>query len=330
MKKIFLLSVIIILILFASCAPGTPPAPTPTPSEGEGEEEPTGERVVLVELYNAEGCKASKAVNPIIEQVASEYGTNKVILVELAGWGTNSIPEGRERFSWYVTGTKHTPFIAFNGLSDTISGSGGGGGGGGGGSNNHAPKIITKPLTVAVIGREYSYTVNATDADGDTLTYSLNASPEDMEIDENTGEINWTPKTGQDEDYDVTVEVSDGKLKATQQFTIRVYKEEDFHVSDVQAIAITSRSTDTSAIERKIEYLISEKIVKDSYFIIKPLIIEKGNTDTLHFIILTWPDNFPDATGYRIYKIIDSEYTLIGEKPDYFNGWVYYQDNAIP
>lgn len=139
MKKIFLLLLIITLTLclFISCAPTTP-------SEGEGEGEPedsspgsTTNRVVLVELFNAVGCGASKAINPIMEELAQEYGTDQVILVEEAGWGKYSTPETMERFSWYVTGTKHTPFIAINGLNETLASVGavGGGGGGGGGSS---------------------------------------------------------------------------------------------------------------------------------------------------------------------------------------------------
>lgn len=313
MKKIFLSSVIIILILFASCAPGTHPiTPPPTLSEGEGEEEPAGERVVLVELYNADGCKASALINPIMEKVASDYGTNKVILVELAGWGIESIQEGRDRFGWYVTGTKHTPFIAINGHSDTFNeglSGGGGGGGGGGGSVNRAPKIDSKPLTVAVVDREYSYTVNATDADNDTLTYSLSVYPDGMVIDEETDEITWTPGSDQKGDHGVTVEVSDGKLKVTQQFTIRVYKEEGFHVSDVQAIAITNLP-DVSypkTSEQKFLNLTSKEIIIGKHTLNKLKPVKKDTPpETEYSILLIWPDKFPDATGYRIYKKVNS------------------------
>jgi hypothetical protein len=57
MKKMCLLLIIIILSLplFNGCAPTTPSVPTPSEGEGEGEGEPTGDRVVLVELFNAEG-----------------------------------------------------------------------------------------------------------------------------------------------------------------------------------------------------------------------------------------------------------------------------------
>jgi len=225
MKKIFLLIFIIILSisLFISCAPTTPPAPTPSEGEGEGEEEPTGDRVVLVELFNKEGCPASIAINPIMEELAQEYGTGQVILVEEAGWGKYSTTETMERFDWYVPGTKHTPFIAFNGLSDTFS-EGVVGGGGGGGTPpppiNHAPTITSTPITTTTLGVEYTYDVDATDPDGDILTFSLITKPTDMTIDPSTGLIRWIPTLR--DTYPVVVEVSDGSLTDTQSFTISV------------------------------------------------------------------------------------------------------------
>jgi hypothetical protein len=221
MKKIFLLLIIIILSLslFNGCSPTTPPAPTP--SEGEGEGEPTGDRVVLVELFNTDGCSASTLINPIMEDLAQQYGTDQVILLEEAGWGKYSTPETMERFDWYVPGTKHTPFIAFNGLSETFSeGVVGGGGGGTPPPPNHAPTIISTPITTTTLGVEYTYDVNATDPDGDTLTYSLTTKPVDMTINSTTGLISWYPTLRGD--YSVVIEVSDGSLTDTQSFTLSV------------------------------------------------------------------------------------------------------------
>ena len=106
MKKLFLLLLIIILVICLStgCSPASPPAPTP--AEGEGEAEPTGDRVVLMELFNADGCSASALINPIAEDLAQQYGTGQVILLEEPGWGKFSTTETMERFDWYVPGTK--------------------------------------------------------------------------------------------------------------------------------------------------------------------------------------------------------------------------------
>ena len=87
MKKILLILLIIGLItgLFVGCIPSVPS----TLSEGEGEEEeiePTTFRVVLVELFNTQGCPACIQMNPIVEEVAQEYDKSQVILIEEATW----------------------------------------------------------------------------------------------------------------------------------------------------------------------------------------------------------------------------------------------------
>jgi hypothetical protein len=87
-------------------------------------------------------------------------------------------------------------------------------------TTNQAPNITSTPITTATVGAAYTYNVNATDPDGDTLTYSLTTEPTGMTISSTTGLINWTPtSTG---DYNVTVRVSDGELFDTQSFTVTV------------------------------------------------------------------------------------------------------------
>ena len=58
---------------------------------------------------------------------------------------------------------------------------------------NHLPEITSTPATTAKVGREYRYDVEATDADGDALVYSLRFAPASMSIDPASGLIRWTP-----------------------------------------------------------------------------------------------------------------------------------------
>lgn len=325
--SLLLIPLFILSLLFVSCQ-GIGPAPTPSPSsEGEGEETPeenTG-RVVLVELFNAEGCPSCRLLNPIVEEVAEEYSTDEVILVELKGWLFGATDETIERFSMYVPEDKRTPYIAFNGLCDTFSGKvSGGGGGGGGGPVNHAPIVTSEPVTTATVDEEYVYDVEATDADDDTLTYSLATGPVAMFIEPTTGLITWTPTWYQTGEYDISVEVSDGRKKSTQNFIITV--------SDrLYAIAITNQITEPLILEKKIEYLKSEGIIKDSYSINKPLSVKRGSTE--HYIEIGWPNSFPDASGYKIYRkenSSESEYELYYtlENPS-SDDWLYFDDDSI-
>ncbi|MEJ2590210.1 MAG: putative Ig domain-containing protein, partial [Candidatus Thiodiazotropha sp.] len=88
---------------------------------------------------------------------------------------------------------------------------------------NSPPTIDSTPVTTATEGAAYGYDVNATDADGDTLSYSLTAAPAGMAIDAASGLISWTPSAAQVGSQNVTVQVSDGNGGMdSQSFTISV------------------------------------------------------------------------------------------------------------
>jgi len=88
---------------------------------------------------------------------------------------------------------------------------------------NVAPAISSTPVLYAVAETSYHYTVNASDPDGDALTYSLHTAPFGMSINANTGAIDWTPSSAQEGDHAVTVQLNDGQGgSASQSFTVQV------------------------------------------------------------------------------------------------------------
>ncbi len=89
---------------------------------------------------------------------------------------------------------------------------------------NSSPVIESTPITTAKEGVVYTYDVEATDPDEDTLTYSLTTSPTGMTINSTTGVIAWTPTEDQIGENEVVVEVSDGSNSTTQSFTVTVEK----------------------------------------------------------------------------------------------------------
>lgn len=112
---------------------------------------------------------------------------------------------------------------------------------------NQAPVIASTPVTSAIKGQLYSYNVNATDHDGDTLTYSLTTKPSGMTINSSTGLISWTPTSNGI--FNVTVKVSDGKLSDTQSFTIKV-EEQSLPLSPVQLLNPSNgASVNTSTVQ---------------------------------------------------------------------------------
>jgi len=87
---------------------------------------------------------------------------------------------------------------------------------------NSAPVIESTPVTTAKEGAVYTYDVEATDPNEDTLTYSLTTYPTGMTINSTTGVITWTPTEGQVGENEVVVEVSDESKSTTQSFTVTV------------------------------------------------------------------------------------------------------------
>jgi len=87
---------------------------------------------------------------------------------------------------------------------------------------NQPPIIYSTPGDKAIVGVTYTYDVEATDPNGDDLTYSLDVKPDGMVINSATGVINWIPTFDQIGDNPVTVKAFDGALCDTQSFTITV------------------------------------------------------------------------------------------------------------
>ena len=123
-----------------------------------------------------------------------------------------------------------------------VVGCGGSGGGGGGGSStavsqpgqtaNRAPVIVDPGTLTVSEGATAVATITATDADNDSLTFSV-ASGDDQSlfsIDASTGALSFltTPDfelpgdSGSDNVYEVTVQVSDGVLSDSQPLSITV------------------------------------------------------------------------------------------------------------
>ena len=76
---------------------------------------------------------------------------------------------------------------------------------------NRAPVISGTPVTTAVTGQAYSFRPTATDADGDTLTYSIQGKPAWASFDGVTGRLSGTPDATEAGTYSgIAITVSDG------------------------------------------------------------------------------------------------------------------------
>lgn len=108
-------------------------------------------------------------------------------------------------------------------------------------SGNNAPEITSIPVTAATKGELYTYDVDASDKDGDVLTYLLMNNPDGMTINPTNGAVKWTPDSVGT--YNVNVMVTDNKGGVdAQEFTITVQEETDGFVID-NSLRITKLRT---------------------------------------------------------------------------------------
>lgn len=110
--------------------------------------------------------------------------------------------------------------ITANGSGSSSSGSGGGNSGGSGGSSsstsNRAPTISGTPPASVAVGTAYSFRPTASDADRDTLTYSITNRPSWASFNTSNGTLSGTPTAAQVGTYsNIVIRVSDGKASAS-------------------------------------------------------------------------------------------------------------------
>jgi hypothetical protein len=81
-------------------------------------------RTLLVELFVQEGCRTCPTAEFCLEDLAWEYGTTQLILVQEHLWGDGyDTPETNARYNWYVDdGKKGTPDVFINGLTKRLQG----------------------------------------------------------------------------------------------------------------------------------------------------------------------------------------------------------------
>ena len=97
---------------------------------------------------------------------------------------------------------------SFDGNSDGPSDGGSGG--------NSAPTISGNPANAVAIGDTYSFLPNASDSDGDALSFSIENKPSWADFDTGNGQLSGQPSLGDVGDYtSIRITVSDGQATAS-------------------------------------------------------------------------------------------------------------------
>jgi len=87
---------------------------------------------------------------------------------------------------------------------------------------NSPPIIVSSPPT-STEGTKYLYQVKANDPDNDPVHFTLKAGPKGMEIDKNTGLIQWEIRKEDKGNHSFEIEVSDDEgAKSIQRYTLNI------------------------------------------------------------------------------------------------------------
>lgn len=201
---------------------------TPGHVQGQqGEGTPAGER----QFSEGQGVALSKAKlqlesveNKDIVRVSIEKstGTGGESVTHAYDWSINGqhVGSGSDSISGFKRGdkiaVKITPYDGKKpGQSRTLNVD----------IQNSTPKV-SESKEPKYDGKTFTAQINASDPDGDTLSYELLSGPEGMTIDKNSGMVNWSLKENNTGDYPINVKITDGRGgETTYRLTATIPKE---------------------------------------------------------------------------------------------------------
>lgn len=117
-------------------------------------------------------------------------------------------------------------------------------------NTNRAPVLSAIGNKTIYPNNLLSFTISATDPDGDTITYSATNLPTGATLDSAGGEFSWTPGASQAGTHSVTFAASDGQLEDSEIITITVYG------TDAIAPQVTGCSPDSDSIQVALNHLV--------------------------------------------------------------------------
>ena len=156
------------------------------------------------------------------------------------------------------------------------------------GSNNNPPDFTSSPLASAIRGKRYRYTPTAIDADGDSLTFSLEYAPTGMVIDPASGTLSWFVDTNMSESR-VTLKVEDGQGGSDlQSFTLVIKPNElpEFISSPIlKAVVGSPYGYDANAID-------ADDLTDSLRFKLDSASVERGMTIQSASGLIEWSNPF--------------------------------------
>lgn len=172
---------------------------------------------------------------------------------------------------------------------------------------NLPPNITSVPVDEAITNYEYIYQVTSFDWNGDSITYSLMQSPENMNIDEVTGLISWTPTREQFGTHNIIINASDNDSYTLQVFDLEVF-------TDKNAPLIVSEPIKTIMRNEKYEYevLVDDEELEFEFLTFNVFKGPKG----MHFVnnTLTFEMNSSHSGEYIVIIDVTDRFDLVARQ----------------
>ncbi|MFA5795537.1 MAG: putative Ig domain-containing protein, partial [Candidatus Brocadiia bacterium] len=134
-----------------------------------------------------------------------------------------------------------------------------------------------------------TFTLSATDPDGDSMTYSVQGLPQGASFDTATGTFTWTPDSDQSGNYQVTFIASDGTIESSNVVNITVVNVDDIPVTKI-LIGVLSALTETALQLGNDQIAISAET----------LVYDKNGTQLTLAEFLTIYNNDPTSTNVNV------------------------------
>jgi hypothetical protein len=181
-------------------------------------------------------------------------------------------------------------------------------------NNNQIPVLAAIGNKTIAENSTLSFTLSATDADGDTLTYSANTLPSGATLNSSTGAFSWTPNSSQSGTYSITFSVNDAH-GGTDSETITITVQD----ADLESPYLDSLNPDSDEVQVPRDTNISFHIKDKGTGVNKntiSLTIQRERDSSPRSIILNGVSQLSQYTHNVIIQGTASDYTVLYDPPN--------------
>ena len=165
-------------------------------------------------------------------------------------------------------------------------------------SSNSAPELSSIGNKSVLENATLNFTVAATDADGDALTYSTENLPDGAGFNSTTGQFTWTPNSTQSGIYSMTFSVSDGSDSDSETIQIAVTD-----VVNNEAPVLNPIGTQTIGEGSQLNFTISGSDPDGDALTYSAVDLPSGSSFNPATRLFNWIPDFDESVNTRVYPV---------------------------